>query len=92
MNYSVQIIGTFLFLSIFLFACQPDPCGEVLCGDYGTCQEGTCVCDQGFVLVDSTGLCNKEIRSKYLGRHYTLDYCSSGEKRYTLNVTTSPSN
>lgn len=36
----------FLFLLLIISSCS-DPCNDVLCGTYGTCDEGLCICESG---------------------------------------------
>ena len=53
-------------LSAAFTACNNDPCKDVVCGDQGACDEGTCICNRGYEK-DTANLCNLMIRSKYLG-------------------------
>ena len=38
---------SFLVLTLFVFACS-DPCDDVNCGTNGTCDDGTCICEEGY--------------------------------------------
>lgn len=49
-------------LSLFLFSCT-DPCKDIVCGDNGVCDDGTCLCDDGY---EGT-TCETEARAKYYG-------------------------
>jgi hypothetical protein len=42
-----------------LTSCEDDPCADVDCGVGGTCFEGTCICDQGYVS-DGMGGCEED--------------------------------
>lgn len=74
----------------FFSACDTDPCKDVVCGDHGTCVEGTCVCTTGYEK-GSTGLCDTEQRAKFLSNAWAVsDSCSSsGASGYTAAIITS---
>ena len=56
----------FILLSIFtVFMSCSDPCDDVDCGANGTCDDGTCLCEDGY---EGTS-CETEIRAKYLGTY-----------------------
>ena len=48
--------------SLFMFSCT-DPCADIVCGDNGVCDDGTCLCDEGY---EGTA-CETEARAKYYG-------------------------
>jgi len=53
---------TFLLFTLFTIGCS-DPCDDVNCGTNGTCDEGTCICKEGF----EGELCETEVREKFIG-------------------------
>jgi len=55
---------SFLILSIFIISCS-DPCKDVDCGANGSCDEGICVCAEGY----EGASCETEIRGKFLGTY-----------------------
>ena len=64
-----NLFKAFAFTAVMsgaFFACDTDPCKDVVCGDHGTCNEGLCTCETGYEK-DSANLCNTMIRAKYLG-------------------------
>lgn len=73
-----------LVSALFLASCEQDPCRDVVCGDNGTCTEGTCICDTGYEL-NADGQCNTEIRAKFLGQWVVSENCTgSGTSTYTV--------
>ena len=53
---------------------KDDPCKNVTCGTNGQCAEGVCICDEGYEK-DAGGLCNTEIRAKFLGNYNVSEVC-----------------
>ncbi|WP_052599614.1 hypothetical protein [Aureispira sp. CCB-QB1] len=82
-----------LFLAaIFVISCDNDPCKDVVCGDQGTCTEGICVCTEGYEQ-DAAGLCNTEMRAKFIGSWVVSDTCTrSIPATYTVTTTNASSN
>ncbi len=62
------------FIAILIMtalACSdPDPCEEVNCGANGTCVEGTCECDPGYIGTN----CETEEIAKFIGYWKSTDY------------------
>jgi hypothetical protein len=76
-----------LLASATFSSCETDPCKDVVCGDFGQCVEGTCVCNTGYE-ADAAGLCNTLQRAKFLGSFAVSDSCSnSGTASYTCPIT-----
>lgn len=49
-------------ITFLLFSCS-DPCDDIDCGTNGTCDDGTCLCSDGYEGLN----CETESRTKYLG-------------------------
>jgi hypothetical protein len=64
------------FCAVFIMSCDTDPCNDVPCGDFGTCNEGSCECELGYEL-DGDNLCNQLIREKFLGTWVVADVCDN---------------
>jgi hypothetical protein len=75
---------------LFATACETDPCKDVETGEHGTCLEGIVTCDPGYEK-NADGLCNDEVRAKFVHAPWTVsDTCSqSGTASYTVSITTS---
>jgi hypothetical protein len=90
-----SLIKALSFAAVFGFfatSCETDPCKDVVCGDHGTCLEGTCNCETGYEK-DAQGLCNTEVRAKFVDSWTVADDCSvSGTASYTVSVTASTAN
>ncbi|MFT5054075.1 MAG: hypothetical protein ACI97X_001099 [Oceanospirillaceae bacterium] len=65
MKYLIPL--SFLFAVLMISSCDQIPCNDVECGDYGTCDESTelCNCDPGFSISATTGLCACPENSAY---------------------------
>lgn len=77
---------TVFFLSLFLFSCT-DPCQDVSCGANGVCEDGTCLCDDGY---EGTN-CEIEARTQYLGTYEGTLTCPDQDPqaaRYTFEAGT----
>lgn len=55
---------SFLAITLFMFSCS-DACDDVDCGANGSCDDGICICVDGY---EGTN-CETEIRTKYLGTY-----------------------
>ncbi|MCP4440594.1 MAG: hypothetical protein GY810_16735 [Aureispira sp.] len=87
MNNVLKFYGIALLLSFM--ACDTDPCRDVVCGDFGTCVEGICICDAGYEQ-DSTGRCDVIMRDKFLGSYSSVETCNSGTNdSYTNTISES---
>jgi len=53
----------FLLFMLFILASCSDPCKDVLCGTYGACDEGLCICETG-TYGDN---CEKFYRDDFIG-------------------------
>lgn len=53
----------FLLLMLLIISSCSDPCKDVLCGTYGTCDEGLCICETG-VYGDN---CSQFYRDDFIG-------------------------
>ena len=85
-----------LLLSAFIvISCNQDPCKDVVCGDEGTCLEGTCDCNTGWEK-DSAGLCNTAWADKFVGTNVASeDVCTAGSVNagtFTYNTTVTKTN
>ena len=63
-------ISLFLIFSLFMFSCS-DNCADVDCGANGSCDDGTCLCDD-WVEGDR---CETETRAKFLGAWSSASNC-----------------
>lgn len=67
----------FLFSAILLclmFSCS-DPCDDIACGDNGTCDDGTCICETGY---EGTN-CETLVIDKYTGTWLSTDFECDGD-------------
>ena len=84
----------FIFAAFgFFSSCTPDPCKDVVCGTFGTCLEGDCLCDDGYEL-DANGACNTEMRTKFIGTYQLAETCVDDTGavttwNYACNITAS---
>jgi hypothetical protein len=60
-----------------------DECKNVDCGTNGTCEEGVCICDAGYVGDN----CQTEERAKFLGSYAFSENCTTGQDTYTVTIT-----
>ncbi|MDA9121062.1 hypothetical protein N9J52_03400 [Flavobacteriales bacterium] len=58
-----QILGVAAIATIGMTSCDTDACADVECGEYGTCLDGDCVCDEGFSGTD----CSVMNRAAFIG-------------------------
>ena len=65
---------SFLAGLFLVFSCT-DPCEDVVCENGGTCDEGTCLCAEGY----EGDNCETESRAKYLGDFLGERTCLDGE-------------
>jgi hypothetical protein len=87
MKNLIKILSFAAILGFFATSCNTDPCKDVVCGDFGTCNEGTCACETGYEQ-NLDGLCNTEIRAKFKGTWNVLDACNtSGSGSFICSVT-----
>lgn len=89
-----------LLASATFSSCDTDPCKDVVCGDFGACVEGTCVCNTNYE-ADAAGLCNTLQRTKFLtvaangditsATYSVADVCTnSNPANYTTTVSAHP--
>lgn len=71
----VHLMSIIFLLSIF-YACDPDTCKNVICGEFGGCDDAECICEDGYVK-DESGLCNLRFRDLVMGDWYNEDTCDS---------------
>ena len=77
MKYLIPI--SFLFAVLIISSCDQIPCDGINCGDYGTCDESTelCECNPGFSISATTGLCDCPENSVYNDSSQICD-CNDG--------------
>lgn len=81
-----------LLCTIFAMSCNTDPCKDVVCGDEGTCVDGTCDCNFGYEK-DADNLCNTPWAMKFVGSNLSAtDSCYGGSQNvgvyvYATNIT-----
>ncbi len=76
----------YLFFGMLLVAsCNTDPCKDVVCGDHGACNEGSCLCENGYEQ-GSNGLCDTEVRAKFAGTWVSSDSCNTGTASYSVTI------
>lgn len=73
-----------LMLLINFSACQ-DPCKDNLCGGNGTCQEGVCLCNNGYEL-DKEGACTVISRNQFLGSFNATETCSKTTEKHYIDI------
>jgi len=65
-----------LFVLLFTIACFTscsDPCEDVVCQNDGTCDDGICICVEGYMGTN----CETEIRAAFLGNWITEYTCDN---------------
>jgi len=71
MKNSLSFLSALLL--IFLASCN-NPCDNVLCGDQGYCDDGTCICEDGY-----EGLaCESKTIDKFIGVYTSTDFGCDG--------------
>ena len=66
-------------------ACNEDACKDVVCGDFGTCNEGVCLCET-YYEKDADGLCSVLERAKFLGSFVYSEDCQGSTATNTSTV------
>jgi len=66
---------------IFILACSSDPCEDKTCGEFGTCDEGTCICEQFYEGEN----CEKETRERFVGSWTSDLTCDDGTSSTGIN-------
>ena len=76
-----------LLASATFSACSDkDACKDVICGDYGQCIDGSCLCNAGYEK-GADGLCSVEERQKFLGSFTGTESCNnSATSTYTMTI------
>lgn len=65
MKNLVKFLSFAALFAAFTTSCtEDDPCKDVVCGDYGNCNEGVCECVYGYEQ-DADGLCNTTWSAKF---------------------------
>lgn len=77
MSKKLFILPLFLFGAFLLTTTTScgDKCADKDCGN-GTCLDGTCECETGYE-VDDKGICNTEVRTKFIGSYTVSENCSN---------------
>ncbi|MFT4525641.1 MAG: hypothetical protein ACI85F_001796, partial [Bacteroidia bacterium] len=80
MKYLIPL--SFLFAVLMISSCDQIPCNDVECGDYGTCDESTelCNCDPGYG-PENLSPCeayNLKFESDWTGSHVDQNSTSTG--------------
>jgi hypothetical protein len=82
----LKSIGFAIVAAFAVSSCNTDPCKDVVCGDAGSCLDGTCVCDPGFE-TDADGACTVLMSAKFIGSYSVVEDCSaSAAAAYTSGV------
>lgn len=71
----------FAFLMFAFISCK-DECKDLNC-NFGTCDDGTCICDDGF---EGTN-CDAEQRTKFIGVWAGIINCASESTQIVVNIT-----
>ena len=65
MKNLVKFLSFAALVAAFTTSCtEDDPCKDVVCGDFGNCNEGICECVYGYEQ-DADGLCNTTWAAKF---------------------------
>jgi len=85
----MKFIKNFFFgvgILFFLSSCDPDTCKNVICGEFGICEDGECFCEEGYAKDDS-GLCNLRFRDLVTGEWESSDLCDiAGASTDSVNI------
>jgi hypothetical protein len=80
------VLGT---ISVTFTSCgDDDPCKDVVCGDNGSCFDGSCICNVGYEL-GTDNKCSVEQRAKFTGSFTGAETCTVGTDNYTITIATS---
>lgn len=64
-----------------------DPCINIECGTYGTCNEGTCLCE-AYYETNAEGKCEVLQRAKFLSNSYAVtEACGTSTADYSATIT-----
>jgi len=86
-----KIVYTIILVSLaVLFSNCGDKCRDVYCGLYGSCDEGQCICNEGYEQ-DSEGSCTITASAKCLGTYRANEQCNITQEEYFVEVTESAS-
>ena len=85
MKNLIKLFSFAALVAFFVTSCDTDPCKNVICGDFGTCVEGICICDAGYEQ-DGAGQCATIMRTKFLGNFSTTENCNSGTTDAYVNT------
>jgi len=83
-----QILGVVAIGVLSFNSCTTDACKDVVCGQYGECVDGDCVCDTGYEGVN----CATEERAKFIAAYSVSESCTSGNYSYNITSATSATN
>jgi hypothetical protein len=67
---TIRKIIIFYAFALSLISCTNNPCEDIVCGDYGTCNDGLCECNTGYFL-NSNGICVDSCSVIVCGDHGT---------------------
>lgn len=68
-------------------ACNEDACKDIECGEFGTCNEGVCLCESYYEL-GADNKCSVLERAKFLGSYNVSESCQFSTADYTSNINT----
>ncbi len=85
MNYlHLRLLLIPLFILGSLSGCNKNPCKDIDCGPYGTCEKGVCICEEGY-MQDADGACNQRI-SKLIEGVYRARVKGCNTGNYDLTI------
>ncbi len=70
------LLNLFAFVFVFGLTSCSDPCSDVECGAHGTCDDGTCLCDEGY---EGT-LCDAKLIDKFVSSWKSTSFQCDGEQ------------
>lgn len=82
-----RILFLFLFTVVVIGACTTDECKKVKCQNNGNCDNGQCICPDGF----EGKYCETAWRDKFFGIYSASESCSASSSNYTITISANSS-
>lgn len=80
----IRILFLFGFAVLIIGACSTDECKKIKCQNNGVCNDGYCMCPDGF----EGKYCEIAWRDNYIGVYAASENCSSSSpSNYTITIT-----
>ena len=81
-NRILKILSVAAVAAIGMVSCTTDACKDVDCGTWGTCLEGSCICDLGYEGTD----CETLVNAAFVGSFNVTETCSQSTDTYAVTI------